>query len=406
MSAADSKQHGIETGAPLAAGAEAARLLGFTEPARADAAGRFVAAPIELAAYAGMTAAFEELSVRARAANPFQSPAAVLAAARVLGPDAVRVLAVRDSGRPDAPLSGVWALRRMRDLWSGGLTVLQAPLIPAFDADSAPVVDKADARGVVTALARAVAVDPTLPGVMRIGSWPLRDTGLLHDSGARLMTAERWERAILAPAAGVGCEDYLQTAMGSAYKKRAAQARALAREGKVAILAHRQDKAVSALQRFMTLEAAGWKGRGGTALAQSPDDALYVQSVIQSLARTDQVCVDEITLDGAPVAIGLVLESGGASVFWKTAFDEAHRRHSPGVLLDLAVTRRLFAEGRPLLDSGMMEFTDPSSQIWSERQPMARASLDVGGGLAGYVVRAGKSLRHQLRLLQRGMRGN
>jgi hypothetical protein len=66
----------------------------------------------------------------------------------------------------------------------------------------------------------------------------------------------------------------------------------------------------------------------------------------------------------------------------------------------MAVTRRLLAEGRPALDSGMMEFTDPDGQIWPGRLDLCRAALDIRHGLDGHALRAGKQARFVLRRLK------
>jgi hypothetical protein len=394
------------TGGKSGAGAmqDAARLLGFADvdaPARAKS--WITASVIAAESYVGMGAEFAALAARSDSANPFMSPACVAAARQRFPGAELLVLAARDSLKPGAPLTGVWVLRATRDLWSLGARVLQAPLEPGYDALSTPVLDRAAARASLHALIDLVKNHDGVSRVVRAGSFAVAD-GPALPAFARLTVAERWERAVLRPPAGIACEDYLAAAMGGGLKKRNAQARALAREGEVAITASRRGQAVDAFERFIALEARGWKGAAGTALARMPADAAYMRACVRAFADADQVSLDEITLDGAPVAAGLIVEAAGYNVFWKTAFDERWRRCSPGVLLDMAVTRRLFAEGRPSLDSGMMEFTDPDGQVWSERLELARACIDFGAGFAGLAARAGKRARHALRLAHRRVR--
>lgn len=377
--------------------------LGFREAAPLDIAGRAPAGAATLAvsrvpahAYAGLAAEFADLAGRCAHPNPFMAPAFVEAALTHHSAARLVVLAVHRGAR----LQGVWCLLETRDLWSGGAAVLQAPITPRYDALAHPVLDAGDEAAALALLLRHVAEDRGLPGVVRALSWPARLNRLLPPY-ARPRHAESWERAVLDASPGQSAEDYLRAAMGSAYKKRLAQERALARQGRLAHVHLRRGDAMEAYETFLALEAGGWKGRAGTALARLPADAAHLRAAVAALARADQIGVDLLTLDGRPIAAGLLPEAGKATLFWKTAYDETLARHSPGALLDLAVTRRLFAQGRPLLDSGMMEHTDPATQPWAGRLALARATIDLRGGLAGRLARAGAAARMTLRGLKR-----
>ncbi len=116
--------------------------------------------------------------------------------------------------------------------------------------------------------------------------------------------------------------------MGGGYKKRMAQERALAREGALAHASHRGGAAVDAFERFVALEDAGWKGRRHLARPHAGRRRLHAR-LRPRLRGGRQVSIDLLTLDGRPVAAGLIVEAGGHSVFWKTAYDESLRRHSP-----------------------------------------------------------------------------
>lgn len=385
---------------PIGAGTagEVGRLLGFLEPAERAGSGWLNVSRVPAASYVRWSAAFEALSARAARPNPFMSPAAV-AAARKLHPDErIVVLAARMGADEAAPLAGVWCLVETRDAWTLGTPVLQTPLVPKFEPLSSPVLDGGRAGATLSALLGAIDRDRSLPKVIRATAWPA-DLDPLVPGGVRY--AECWSRAMLQPSDRGEAEAYLKSALGSAYKKRTGQERAIARLGRFAHLSLRGAEALAGFGSFLVLEASGWKGRAGTALAQSPADTAYVREMLAGLAAADRLAVDMLTLDGAPVAVGLLPEAGAASLFWKTAYDERLARHSPGVLLDLAVTRRLFAEGRPRLDSGMTEFTDPDSQPWSERLALGRATLATRPTAAAVLARLGQNARHGARLLAR-----
>jgi hypothetical protein len=374
--------------------------LPVSGPAAGDA-GTIVVSRLAAADYVAWTAPFEALNAESAAPNPFLSPA-VVAATRAFAPDdEIVILAAHAQQEGQRRCVGLWCLRLVREIWTLWLPVLQAPLKPDFEPLSHPLLARGSEREVLAALLGFIERERHLPGVVRVHSLPAAMIPLLPAHVA-VSFAERWQRAVFSRAEGQPeCpEQALKAMMGSSCKKRLAQERALARLGMVSHASLRGQDALAAVEAFIALEASGWKGRKGSALASHPHDAAYVRHVVQGLAQADRIAVDMICLDGEPVAIGLLPEAAGLSLFWKTAFDERHGRHSPGVLLDMAVTRRLLAEGRPALDSGMMEFTDPDGQIWPGRLDLCRAALDIRHGLDGRVLRAGKQARFALRRLK------
>ncbi len=398
-------QHRVHVGGEAgergdAMAADLGRLLGFTEPVARDLTGPVSITRIPAAAYAGWGAAYETLCLSSDAPNPFLSPATIAAARQLYPDERIVVLAAHAPASSARRLVGVWAFAIRRDLWSFGLPVLQTPLVPDYDALSHPTLDRAQPAAALAALLDQVRRDASLPGVIQVAHWPERLKALLP-ADARLSHAEAWPRAVLAPTAPTDAESYLRAAMGSSYKKRLSQERALGRLGR---LTHKRlvgGGVREGYDAFLRLEDSGWKGQAGTSLSQHPDEEAYVRAALDGLAQAGLAGVDLLELDGRPIAAGLVVEAGGRSLFWKTAYDEDFARHSPGALLDLAVTRRLFAEGKPALDSGMDAFTDPDTQPWSERLQLSRAVIDLRHGLTGLAARTGQRARHAARRLWR-----
>ena len=81
------------------------------------------------------------------------------------------------------------------------------------------------------------------------------------------------------------------------------------------------------------MEASGWKGRQGTALASNETDAAFMRGAIAALAEHGCATVHSIHLDGRPVSMQIVARAGAAAFTWKTAYDEAFHDFSPGMLL-------------------------------------------------------------------------
>lgn len=352
--------------------------------------------------YAGMGAAFADLARRAATPNPLMSPAAV-AALGSLVPDPEIVVLAATGGHAGERLDGVWVLRLRRTVWSLGFQVLETPAMPVYDNISEPVLDARHKEAVLAAFADFLQGCPDLPKVIRTTNWP-RDLDAALPAHVRVTAEESWQRAVLAPPVASDAEAYLKAAMGRNYRIRSKRLAELEATGMLSLVSLRGADALDGLEDYIALEARGWKGQAGTALANEPDGLGYFRAIVAQFVASDRIAVDQIRLDGKPIAIGLTVEADGHNMLWKTTFDEDFSRFGPGMLLNMVVTRRLFATGRASLDSGMTEFSSPDLMPWSGRRDMARATLDLGAGIAGHAERLGAGLRHRLRLIARKLR--
>ncbi|MGA9599595.1 MAG: GNAT family N-acetyltransferase, partial [Methylocystis sp.] len=116
-----------------------------------------------------------------------------------------------------------------------------------------------------------------------------------------------------------------------------------------------------ALEEFLALEASGWKGRRG-ALLREPNLAAFARCATQATARGGQCKIARLALDGAPLAMGILFESGDRAYFWKIAFDERYRAYAPGIDLvhrltgvlaerdDIALTDSCAIANHPMID--------------------------------------------------------
>jgi CelD/BcsL family acetyltransferase involved in cellulose biosynthesis len=97
----------------------------------------------------------------------------------------------------------------------------------------------------------------------------------------------------------------------------------------------------SAIEAFLVLEAAGWKGRRGTALASRPNTAAFARDLFAGADGPVQVRADLLLLDGRPIAASLALLCNRTAFLWKAAYDESLARYAPGVLLEDAIIRAM-----------------------------------------------------------------
>ncbi|RXT48193.1 hypothetical protein B6S44_24315 [Bosea sp. Tri-44] len=346
--------------------------------------------------------AFADLCQRADAPNLHMAPAAVAAALNfgIASDDIVVLTAHEVEGER---LLGLWALRRVRTLHSGLIQVLEAPLVPLYEVSSAPVLDRERASDVALALVRAIVEAPDLPKILKLPLLPMQGKvfaaieSALAATGSIVTSFERWQRPMLVPEPGDDAERNLRRALGQGYKKRMQQHRQIEKAGTLAYERHRSTDAVAALEDFLTLEAAGWKGSRGTALAGLPRHGAYIREIVRNFAAVDGARIDLLRLDGVPIAGGLLLDLAGQSHFLKIAYDESKARLSPGRALAIEMLRADFAVGRPFrLDSGAGDRVDPSAYPWGERQEMANAIVALAGRSAA-LPRLAAAARLQLR---------
>jgi CelD/BcsL family acetyltransferase involved in cellulose biosynthesis len=108
--------------------------------------------------------------------------------------------------------------------------------------------------------------------------------------------------------------------------------RQLEEQGKVTT-SHFDMADATALEKFYQLEASGWKGKQGTAIACDPRTRQFYDEVAQASARARVLSLDFMELDGKPIAAHFAFQFHGRYCLAKAAYDEAYQRYGPGQLL-------------------------------------------------------------------------
>ena len=91
-------------------------------------------------------------------------------------------------------------------------------------------------------------------------------------------------------------------------------------------------RCAAALDGFLDLEASGWKGKRGTALAKHAGDTEFIRRAIADLAADGNAEIATLARDGTPVAAGLLLRQAAASISSRSPMTKL-RALSPGVQL-------------------------------------------------------------------------
>jgi CelD/BcsL family acetyltransferase involved in cellulose biosynthesis len=180
------------------------------------------------------------------------------------------------------------------------------------------------------------------------------------------------QRALLAPAADR--THYLDHAVGSKKRKELRrQRKRLAEAGTLVSDNVREPSAMAAaLGDFLKLEAAGWKGRAGTAARADERVRAFMEEAVIGLARDGKAHIARLATGGAPITAIVTLRSGATAWCWKIAYDETYARFSPGVQLLLEVTQAMLDDpGLAGADSCATADHPMIDHIWRERLRLA-----------------------------------
>ncbi len=160
------------------------------------------------------------------------------------------------------------------------------------------------------------------------------------------------------------------------------------------VSAHGGEEVRVATERFLDLEARGWKGARRTALLNDARLATFTRTMTRLMAARGLCRIDTLLVDGAPAAMGIVLRSGDRGFFWKTAFDETRRRHSPGKQLALAISDLQRADpSLALTDSCAVPDHPMIDGMWAGRMDVADILVACPGSNDAPFERAAKALR-------------
>jgi CelD/BcsL family acetyltransferase involved in cellulose biosynthesis len=85
-----------------------------------------------------------------------------------------------------------------------------------------------------------------------------------------------------------------------------------------------------ALADFFVIEASGWKGKGGTAIAQRPELVGFYTQIARDAAKRKGLALGFLELGGKRIAAHLSILHAGRSYLLKLGYDEKFHEFSPG----------------------------------------------------------------------------
>ena len=335
-------------------------------------------------------------------ANPHALAAALTDADTAGGP----LVILRCTDGAGAPLA-LWPF--VRRTFAPGVAILNAPPVPRYNLCGGPLIGANGSAACISAMLAHLKASSPGPRLLLINDLPadglvwraLED--MASDGRIRISVISRWERPMFERSAFPDAPSYLAAALSAASRKRLRnKRRSLEAGGALRLIAHSGESVAAAFDTFLRLEASGWKGRAGSALRERPEEARYVRQVLGAMAAANRAWILEMRSGEKALATGLFLRCGSEASFWKTAYEEADGRYSPGVILNMMVTEWLYEQPWFVrMDTGCDDSVEPGSLLWKERQTMVNAVISLDpGSLPERLVVGALRLRHHARALK------
>jgi CelD/BcsL family acetyltransferase involved in cellulose biosynthesis len=337
---------------------------------------------VDLKRAAALDGAWRDLSARALEANVFAEPDFVLGAlSHFARADRLRLLLVwRDES--EEQLIGAVVLEFPRiavgfgvaRIWQSDQAGLAALMLDREAADQAlaAILDwlvEARPKTIGLMLPTADASGATIAAVQALG---LRRGAQLHQFGQK-------SRAILI-AAGKLARGFEGALPKKRLKEWARQSRRLKERGEIGF---RTASDEATIEKFLALEARGWKGAQHTALGADAGLAAFTRSMLAGLTRQNRLAIHLLERDGEALAIGVVLRAGDRAFYWKTAYDEAYAEYSPGLQLTLELSR--LQQRDPAIaatDSCAIEGHPMIDRLWTARLALVDSVIALRPGPA------------------------
>ena len=329
------------------------------------------------------TVAWRTLGAGACVANPFYEADYALPAARAFG-EGVRLLVVADRP-PEAPGArwlAVWPFRVSRTRWGVPLPVLVG-WTHGFCPLGVPLLDAADPERAFEALCaapRALGLPPRMlllnaPADGAFAALLAARTGR-RDAAYWAHARGALDLAGLNPAARAR---YLDHVSGKARRKLRLGRERLEAGGAVVCETVTDPAALTeALDDYVALETAGWKGRAGTALGRRPAEAAFMRGMVAGLGAADRVRIVRLRRDGCTLAAGILLRSGAEAFVLKISYDEAEAAAAPGVQLVHRLTEAALPDGTiERIDSCAAPDYRLAEMFWTGRLAIAHRLVEA-----------------------------
>ena len=244
-----------------------------------------------------------------------------------------------------------------------------------------PLIDRTDpaiaARGLIDGLKMLHRGEWLLPAMNIEGPSSMALIDALDKRGIPWSKVGRFERASIEK--GRSFEDHLSTCISSKRRRDIERCRRRLEEmGEVRHEVHTAGEGLNqAVDAFLRLEASGWKGERGTALASQPDSKDFALKVFSDGNSPLRRRADLLLFDGKPIAAGIIIFSGDTGFTVKGAYDENYAKYSVGLLLEIEVIKSFLSESWASRLDAATAGDHVIDQLWPYRVPVAGLTFSL-----------------------------
>jgi CelD/BcsL family acetyltransferase involved in cellulose biosynthesis len=131
---------------------------------------------------------------------------------------------------------------------------------------------------------------------------------------------------------------------------------------------------------FLQLEASGWKGEAGSALASREQDRRFAVEVLDEAHRRGRLVITGLNLGGRPLARHVAITAGEGAICFKIAYDEAHAKHAPGIVAEVENVRQFMETPGPRwVDSNTSRENTSYGRVWKDRRTVQSVAVGARG---------------------------
>jgi CelD/BcsL family acetyltransferase involved in cellulose biosynthesis len=144
-----------------------------------------------------------------------------------------------------------------------------------------------------------------------------------------------------------------------------------------------RDRLEELLDEGFRVEAAGWKGNRGTAIASDPTTRRFYEDVARWAAERGWLRLAFLRLDERPLAFDYCLEQQGVHYLLKTGYDSAYHAFAPGMLIRWEMIARAFSNG--LARYEFLGDNEPWKRKWTDAVAERRLLQTFAHSLPGVL---------------------
>jgi hypothetical protein len=140
-------------------------------------------------------------------------------------------------------------------------------------------------------------------------------------------------------------------------------------------------------EEFLCLEASGWKGHAGSALASREQDRRFAVEVLDEAFRRGRLLITGLDLDGRALARHVAITAGEGAITFKIAYDETYAKCAPGIVAEVDNVRQFMETPGPRwIDSNTSRENTSYGRVWKDRRTVQCIAIGARGAGRGAVA--------------------